>query len=250
MKERLYTNVNGYVAEIVLNRPEFRNAINLTMWKSLPVMLREFEQNPDIRVIIITGEGDQAFSAGADFGDLAAVALNEQIIDPLLTAVEETMSTIEQLTKPVIAKINGAAIGGGCELAASCDIRIASDKAKFGIPVGNLGIAITGQDTRRLSSLIGVGWTRDLLMTGRIIDAETALHIGLVSRVVAHDDLDSETEILTEQIGKMSPLTLKAAKVHTLEIIRAQELTLRDGFSLAKETWASDEFKNRVKVVR
>ncbi|WP_102348404.1 enoyl-CoA hydratase/isomerase family protein [Bacillus sp. Marseille-P3661] len=250
MDNKLYTNVKGFVAEIVLNRPEFRNAINLAMWKSLPVKLREFERNPDIRVIIITGEGDQAFSAGADFGDLAAVAGNEQLVDPILTAVEETMSTIEQLTKPVIAKINGAAIGGGCELAASCDIRIASDQAKFGIPAGKLGIAITGQDTRRLSSLVGVGWTRDLLMTGRIIDSQTALHIGLVTRVVPHEELDRETEILAEQIGKMAALTLKAAKVHSLEIIRAQELTSKDGFSIAKDAWASNEFKKRVSAVR
>ncbi len=251
MENRVATTVNGSIAEILINRPDSRNAISKQMWQSLTEQLRELEQNPTVRVVIITGEGEQAFSAGADFSDLAEVADDETLIDSMLLAIEETMAAIEQMSKPVIAKVNGAAIGGGCELATSCDIRIVADHAKFGIPAGKLGIAITWQDTRRLSSLVGVSWARDLLMTGQVIDAKTALQIGLVTRVVSATDLDRQTKELAEQVAKMAPLTLKAAKFHTLDVARGHELTSREeGFAIAKEAWASEEFKKRVNAVQ
>lgn len=251
MENRVYTVVSDFIGEIVINNPSNRNAISIDMWEALTSKLKELEQDSAIKVVIITGYGEQAFSAGADFHDLAEAAEDEQLIELVLTSIENTMSTIEQMTKPVIAKVNGAAIGGGCELATSCDIRIVSDKAKFGIPAGKLGIAITAQDTRRLASLVGVSWALDLLMTGQVIDANIARQIGLVSRVVPHTDLDRETELLAKQIAKMAQLTLKAAKVHSLDLIRGSELTSREnGFALAREAWASKEFKQRVRAVR
>jgi enoyl-CoA hydratase/carnithine racemase len=250
MEDRVVITVEGHIGKVILNRPEARNALSREMWDALTGRMRELEDDPNVRVVVITGAGQKAFSAGADFADLMASVNDPDHIAPMLTAIEQTMSTIEQMSKPVIAKINGAAIGGGCELASACDLRIAADTATFGIPAGRLGIAITWQDTRRLASLVGVGWTRDLLMTGEIIDASTAKQIGLVNRVVPAADLDRETDKLAERVATMAPLTLQAAKRYTLAVARGHELvSVEDGLALAKDAWASEEFKWRVKSV-
>lgn len=249
MENRVHATVNNFIAEVILNRPEARNAISREMWESLTAQLRELECDPNVQVVIITGAGAHAFSAGADFADLASAANDLAQIDPILKAIEETMSTIEQMSKPVIAKVNGAAIGGGCELATACDLRIAADTAKFGIPAGHMGIAITWQDTRRLAALVGGGWARDLLMTGRILDADTACRIGLVTRVVPAADLDRAAEELAGTVAKMSANTLKAAKQYTLAVAQGHELASADeGLVLAREAWGSQDFQRRVKA--
>ena len=251
MEDAVYTVVHKCHAEVILNRPKARNAINRQMWESLTAHLRQLEEDPNVPVVMITGAGTQAFSAGADFADLAACAGDPKLVDPILEAIEETMSTIEQMSKPVIAKVNGAAIGGGCELAAACDLRIAADTATFGIPAGRLGIAITWQDTRRLAALVGVGWAKELLLTGRIIDAETALRIGLATRVVPAADLHREAEALAEAVANMAALTVKAAKQYTLAVARGRELSSREeGLALAREAWASQDFQDRVKAAQ
>jgi enoyl-CoA hydratase/carnithine racemase len=251
MENSVYTTVTGFIGEVFLNRPDTLNAFSSEMWVSLTERLQELEDDRNVQVVMITGVGKQAFSAGMDFADLAAVAEDPGRCVSILDAIERAMSTIELMSKPVIAKINGAAIGGGCELAAACDLRIAAETAKFGIPAGRLGIAITWQDTRRLSALVGTGWTKELLMTGQIIDSATAHRIGLVTRVVPSADLDREAEALAVAMAKMSAHTLQAAKRYTLSISQGRELgSVGEGLALAREAWSSEDFRDRVKALK
>jgi len=200
---------DGSIAILTLNRPKALNALNSDVLKDLDKALDLVAADDEVRVIIITGAGN-AFVAGADI-----VAMQNQ------TAVEGKVFgalgqgvflKLERQLKPVIAAINGFALGGGCELAMACDIRIASEKAKFGQPEVGLGIIPGFAGTQRLPRLIGTGLAKELIFTGDMIDANKALEIGLVNRVVPADELMAEAKKLAEKIASKAPLAVRYAK--------------------------------------
>lgn len=232
-----------------INRPEVRNAMNLAVWEGLARGIEKLDADREVRVIILRGSGSRVFGAGADINELDEVRKDPARINHVLEAIERAMLAIENTEKPVIAMVNGAAMGGGCEVAAACDIRIASDAARFAIPAGNLGIVITFQDTRRLIRLVGLGMAKEILLTGRTIDAHEAQRIGLVNRVVPAENLLEETVLLAKTIAEKAPLTIAGAKRIANRIARGEDIvSIFDGLEPARKAWNSADFAEGVRA--
>jgi enoyl-CoA hydratase len=199
------------IAKLTINRPEVRNALNAATRQEIRNAIGEIEKDGDVRVVIITGAGEKAFISGADitaFKDATPIIMEESAS----TLGQQLFSNIENLNVPVIAMINGFCLGGGLELAMCCDIRIASDNAKFGQPEINIGLFPGAGGTQRLPRLIGWGKAKELIYTGKIIDAAEAERINLVDRVVPPEKLGEEVNQLAETIASKSPLIIKLAK--------------------------------------
>lgn len=207
--ENLIVEERGAVAKVTVNRPDKLNALNVRTREEILAVFKDLTGNSSIRVVVITGAGDKAFIAGADISEFAGrTALEQREIMQRSRAFD----AMEDCPKPVIAMINGFALGGGCELAMACDIRIASAKAKFGQPEVKLGLIPGGGGTQRLSRLIGEGKAMELILTGDMIDAEEALRLGLVNQVVPPEELESRTMALANRIAELSPVALAMAK--------------------------------------
>lgn len=198
------------VAVLTMNRPQAMNAMNSAVLEDLTHAVAEVANDPSVKVLIITGAGDKAFVAGADIAEMKDMVPPEAL--EFARRGHAVMDAIEKMEKPVIAAVNGFALGGGDELALACDIRIASKKARFGQPEIKLGITLGWGGTRRLARLVGPSKAKELIFTGAIIDAEEALKIGLVNKVVEPEKLMEEALTLAKDIAGKSPLTLKFAK--------------------------------------
>lgn len=201
--------VQDRVAVITINRPEKRNALTIKTREEGARALDELAADESCRVVVFTGAGDKSFIAGADiseFADQTAVMQREVMLGRSL------FTAVDTFPKPVIAMINGYCLGGGCELALSCDIRLASETATFGQPEINLGIIPGGGGTQRLTRLVGEGKAMELILTGEIIDAKTAYSIGLVNMVYPASELEAKTLELANRIAEKSPIALRMAK--------------------------------------
>jgi enoyl-CoA hydratase/carnithine racemase len=193
---------------ITLNRPEVRNAINQAMREELAQALSSLEQDTEVRAIILTG-GSKVFAAGADIAAMVEKTALEQFYR--LSVVELTFQ-MEKIAKPIIAAIAGFALGGGCELAMACDMRIAAKSAKMGQAEINIGIIPGGGGTVRLTRLVGIGKAKELVMTGKVISAEEASRINLVNAVVEDDNLMEEALNMARMMTRHSPVALGLAK--------------------------------------
>ena len=231
MADVIKVEMSERLATITPNRPEALNALNAKMLSELTMAFEHLSMAADVGVIILTGAGDKAFAAGADIKDMAGLnGMEMQRFSEMGRRLGDVMATC---SKPVIAAINGYALGGGCELALACDIRIASDRAKFGQPEVNIGIIPGFGGSQRLPRLVGAGWAAELVFTGDSIDAATAERIGLVNRVVPHDRLMAEARALASKILAKGPAAIALAKAC---LRAAQEMPLAAG--LAFETSA------------
>lgn len=215
------TDITDLVATITINRPDKLNALNAAVRSQFVTTLARLEENADVRVAIVTGAGEKAFVAGADISEFAGRTAVDQFRAMRKHAV---FSAAEAFAKPIIAAINGFCLGGGCELALSCDIRIASERARFGQPEVNLGILPGGGGTQRLARLVGLGHTYKMAFSGEMIGASEALRIGLVEEVVPPERLMDRARELAAAIAKKSPVALQLIK----EAIRASVRTPLD----------------------
>jgi enoyl-CoA hydratase len=207
--ETLLVERRGRVAIVTINRPEKRNALNIQTRAEGAAALEELREDEGVRVVVFTGAGDKAFIAGADIGEFAGrTAVTQRDV---MTG-RSLFTAIDTFPKPVIAMINGYCLGGGCELAMACDLRIASERASFGQPEINLGIIPGGGGTQRLTHLVGEGKAMELILTGEIIDAQTAYSYGLVNTVVAAAELEAKTMEIANRIAEKSPIALRMAK--------------------------------------
>lgn len=206
MYTTLLTSLENGIYIVTINRPDKLNAINNAVMSDLDKVVNEIENNKDIKAAIITGAGTKAFVAGADISEF--VGLNKEEGTALAQKGQDIFSRIENCTKPIIAAVNGFALGGGCELAMACHFRIGSDNAKFGQPEVNLGLIPGYGGTQRLVQLIGKGRALELLMTGNMIDASIALEYGLVNHVVPQEDLLPKAKMILEQIISKAPLAI------------------------------------------
>jgi len=227
--ETLLIETDRGIAKLTINRPEKRNALDSMVRKELIEALDELRDDPELRVLIITGAGDRAFVAGADIGEFATRSTHEQW---KMMRGRNLFEEVASFPRPVIAMINGYALGGGCELALACDLRIAGRSARLGQPEVNLGLIPGGGGTQRLPRLIGLGRAMRLIMTGELIDAEEAERIGLVDQVVEDEALESTTRELAERLSAHSPLALQLIK----EGVRAtMEMPLSAGLRFERE---------------
>ena len=198
------------VATLTLNRPDVLNALNAELLDALSARLRQLDARDDVRAVIITGAG-KAFAAGADIGELNEIRSGVEGAAKARNGQQITLQ-IERTRKPVIMAINGFALGGGCELAMAGDIRIASERAKFGQPEVNLGLIPGYGGSQRTTRLCGRGMAMYLCLTGEIVDAQTALRIGLVQKVVPPDELQPEATRIAQTIASKAPLAIEACK--------------------------------------
>jgi len=209
-QETVKWGVEQGIAQVVISRPEALNSLNYQVWKELEEIFTELAKSHDVRAIILTGEGTRAFAAGSDVTEMKQFSVMEA--REFALRVNQTQAKIESIPKPVIAAVNGFALGGGCELIMSCDIRIASSTAKFGQPEINLGIIPGGGGTQRLARLIGIGRAKELVFTGELIDAQRAYEIGLVNKVVPPERLMEEAQKIAFKIANKSLPILRLAK--------------------------------------
>jgi len=195
---------------LTINRPEKMNALSNQLTSELKTVLDEIEQDDKLRVLIFTGAGDKAFVAGADINEL--VIRDAQIGRKVSKERQDLFSRIENLSVPVIAAVNGYALGGGLELALACSIRICSERAKFGAPEVKLGIIPGDGGTQRLPRLVGQGRAMEMILSGDFIDAHEAYRIGLANKVVPHEELMEKTLELADKIASRPPLAVQFAK--------------------------------------
>lgn len=206
MYQTLLTSLANGIFTITINRPDKLNALNKDVFTDLDAVVAEVEKNPEIKAAVITGAGTKAFVAGADISEF--LQLNDAQGMALARRGQTIFFKIENCTKPIIAAVNGFALGGGCELAMACHFRVAGDNAKFGQPEVNLGLIPGYGGTQRLVQLIGKGRALELLLTGNMIDAQTALQYGLVNYVVPPDELLAKTTALLQTISSKAPLAI------------------------------------------
>jgi enoyl-CoA hydratase/carnithine racemase len=227
----LYTVREG-IATVTLNRPEVMHAINRDLVRALEQRMEEIRSDSGIRVVVLTGSGAKAFCAGADLKERAA--LTPEQVAVFLLSLRRLLNTIEQMPVPVIAAINGAALGGGLELALAADIRLAADSAVMGLTETRLAIIPGGGGTQRLPRLIGKGKAKELIFAGRRIDAAEALSIGLVNRVCPLDRLPADTLKLASDIAQAGPIAVRQAK---FAIDAGLESDLQTGLSIEAQAY-------------
>jgi enoyl-CoA hydratase/carnithine racemase len=221
----------GVIAYVTLNRPKVLNALNQRTWEDLRAAFEDARDDAAVRGVILTGAGDKAFIAGADIGELANLTAVEAQASS--TYGQAVLDLIENLGKPVVAAVNGFALGGGCETAMACTIRVASEHARFGQPEVTLGLIPGGGGTQRLPRLVGKGRALQLILSGAMISAQEAHRIGLVNEVVPADDLMTRSEAVLKQIFANAPLAVRfsiEAVNKGLETSQAEGLSLEASF--------------------
>jgi enoyl-CoA hydratase/carnithine racemase len=207
MSQELLWEVNGGTAKITINRPGQRNAFTYEMWKRLGAVMRELQADPEVRVVVLRGAGTQAFSAGADIAEFEEQRRNASLAIKYHAAVEDAFKAVANLPKPTIAMVAGFCIGGGLELAIATDIRVAADNSRFGMPTAKLGIVMPHWEMSRLVRLVGAGRAMDIVLTARLVEAEEALRIGLISRLVPLAEIEQYTEQAANEIAAYAPLS-------------------------------------------
>lgn len=198
------------IARIRFNNPARRNAMTLAMWQALGDVARDLPAHT--RVVVLTGTGDKAFVSGADISEFPTLRRTPEQVAAYNTTVHRALSAVADLPMPVIAQIRGYCIGGGLEIATRCDLRLASEDARFAFTPAKLGLAVAADEVNALARLIGPAATADLLFTARQVPAEEALRWGLIARLVPGASLEAATDALATQIARNAPLTLRAVK--------------------------------------
>lgn len=206
--ETLYVTQRDGICTITFNRPEARNALNPLAWAELRMAVRQAKEDPEVQVLLLTGAGEKAFIAGADIKSF----VGRGPLEIVAAEAQEVLTELEECPKPSIAAINGHALGGGCEVAMACDIRVAAASAKLGQPEVNLGILPGAGGTQRLARLVGPGKAKELILTGDLIDAAEALRIGLVNHVVPDGEVLPFADAMSRRIMAKGPLAVRLAK--------------------------------------
>ena len=232
MFENLIIEREGRTAIITINRPEKLNALNIATRREFGEALDLFRIDDEVRVVVITGAGEKSFIAGADIAEFAGRTAFEQ---RAVMKSRDGFEAADQFPKPLIAMINGFCLGGGCELAMACDIRMASENARFGQPEINLGIIPGAGGTQRLARLVGEGRAMQMILSGEMIDAAEALRIGLVNAVYSRDELRTKTLELAGRIAEKSPIALEMAKT---AVKNAARINLREGLQTEIDLFA------------
>jgi enoyl-CoA hydratase len=231
--ENVRYEVDGFIATVTVAREKALNALNRQTLDEIGWALREADGDARIRCVILTGAGDRAFVAGADIAEMAEQGATEA--RGFAAAGRRVGDLLEAMSKPVIAAVNGFALGGGTEIALACDFIYASDKAKFGQPEVNLGVIPGFGGTQRLPRRIGVARAMELILTGDLIGADEALRVGLVNRVVPHAELLAETRKAADKIASKGPIAINYAR---RAVRKSQELPLDRGNDYEAELFA------------
>lgn len=218
--EKLIAERKGAIGHLVLNQPEKRNAIGFEMWQGIGDAMEMFSNDREIRVVIVSGAGGKAFSAGADISEFKQHRSSPEARKAYDEAMRRAFDRLYNLPRMTIAKIDGVCVGGGAELAMDCDILVASDTSRFGITPARLGLGYSLPDVERLVRHLGVKNTKEVLATARLFPAEDALRMGWVNRVVPASQIDLAVDELAKEISGNAPLTLTASKLIANEVTK------------------------------
>jgi enoyl-CoA hydratase/carnithine racemase len=234
--ERLIEKREGAVGWLIFNNPERRNAVSLDMWEAIPSALEDFEKDSNIRVVVLAGAGDKAFVSGADISQFEKQRSSEEAVKRYEEIGEAAQAKLAAFEKPMIAMIRGYCLGGGLNIANSCDLRIAAEDARFGIPAAKMGLGYRASSMKKLVDTVGAPFAREIMITARQFNAAEAKAMGLVHRVVPVAELEKAVREYTDLISANAPLTMRAAK----RIIR--EVSKKDYDAAACDAWVKECF--------
>ena len=245
MSDALSIECRDGIAWLAVNRPEVRNALDSALCAELAGAFADLGADPDVRVVVLRGAGDRAFISGADINEFRKRLATPEDALAYDEEAEALMSAIAAVPRPVIAMIHGFAIGSGLLVAMACDLRIASDAVRVGIPVARIGLVPPVPDVARLVRLVGPGRAKDLLMTGRSIAAGEALSLGLLNRIVPAEELETVTGEIAGLLARNAPLSLKAVK-QIVDRFGAEGKAVAEGAPWYEEVYTSDDFREGV----
>ncbi len=220
LTDKMIARKDGAVGHIIFNNPARRNAVSLEMWEALTRILDDFEEDEAIRVIVVSGAGGKAFVSGADISEFAEKRASAEAAAAYSKISEAARARLEATPKPTLAMIRGYCLGGGVGTALSCDIRIAAEGARFGIPAAKLGLGYAYDGIRRLIDLVGPAAAREIFYTARQFSAEEALRMGLVNQVIPEERIESYVNEYCAMIAENAPLTLRAVKIIVREAVK------------------------------
>ncbi len=218
VEQRLLAKRENGVGHIIFNNPAKRNAVSLDMWERLTALLKDYAADPELKVLVISGAGGKAFVSGADISKFESQRASKEAVAHYNATGTKGYESVYNFPKPTIAKIQGYCIGGGCNLAVCCDIRIATEDARFGIPAARLGLGYGYTAVRRLAEIIGISNAMEIFFTAKQFTAAQALSMGLVNQVVPAGQLDATVDEMTRQIAENAPLTIAAIKASAREL--------------------------------
>jgi enoyl-CoA hydratase len=243
LTDKLVASKEGAIGRIVFNNPERRNAISFEMWQAIPLALEAFAADDAVRVVIVSGAGGKAFSAGADVSQFESRRSSKDTTDEYNAAVAQAVERLRHFDKPIVAKIEGYCLGGGLNVALSCDLRFAADDSRFAIPAAKLGLGYRYGSIRTLIELVGTAFAKEILFTARQFNATEAYAMGLVNRVLPAAELSAYVDDSAARIAGNAPLTLHATKKIIAEALKdpdTRDLTLCE--QLVQRCFASEDY--------
>ena len=238
LTERIIARKEGAVGHLVFNNPERRNAVSVDMWEAIPRVLADFESDAEVRAIVLSGAGDKAFVSGADISQFDKQRSAAEAVQHYEEIAEKAQASIQNCDKPVIAMIRGYCLGGGLNIAVLCDLRIAADDARFGIPAAKMGLGYRASSMKNLVDTVGAPYAREIMLTARQFTAAEAKDMGLVHKVVSVSDLEKTVAEYTQTLAGNAPLTMRAAKRIISEVVKSD-------YDAAKcKTWVKECFES------
>jgi enoyl-CoA hydratase/carnithine racemase len=238
----MLAEIDGPIGWMTFNKPERRNAVSLDMWEAMPEILHRFESEPSVRVIVLKGAGDKAFVSGADISQFETARSSEEANNHYDRISELAGKALAECGKPTIAMVRGFCIGGGLAIAIGCDIRIATDDSKFGIPASRLGLGYGAPGVKKLMGLVGPSFTKEIFFTARHFTSAEAQTMGLVNRVVPGAELEDYTRKYCATIADNAPKTMNTLKRTVAEVLRGHEADWELCDRLVKECFASQDY--------
>src|SRR5512134_223003 len=246
---KIIARKDGGVGWVIFNNPEKRNAMSLEMYEATAAAMESYAKDPGVRVVILRGEGDKAFISGADISQFKDRRSNPEQVQAAETISERCNRAIRDCPKPVIAMIRGYCMGGGLGIAVACDLRIASDDSRFGIPAAKLGVGYRFSGIRRLAELVGPSFTAEIFYTGRQFNAQEALQMGLVNRVLPAAELEKYVGDYAATLTANAPLTIAAVKRSLIELHKdPAERDLAACQKMVDDCFASEDYKEGQKA--
>ena len=244
LTEKLLATKEGAIGWITFNNPERHNATSYEMWLSLPIVLDAYVNDPEVRVIVLKGAGEKAFSAGADISQFKEKRTSPEAVKEYNAAADKAGRALRECVKPTVAMIRGYCIGGGTAIAVGCDLRIAADDARFAVPAAKLGLGYRFEGIERLATLVGPSFAAEIFFTARQFSAQEALQMGLVNRLVPAGELESHTRGIADAVSVNAPLTIAAVKRALLEYMKdptGRDLALCQ--RMVEACFASEDYK-------
>ncbi|KAF0825221.1 enoyl-CoA hydratase-related protein [Cytobacillus firmus] len=244
--EPVYLKVEGDIAYICFNRPEKRNALSYDIWLRIPQLVDECEQAANVKVIIFKGTGTAAFSAGADISEFKSLRYTAEGAEKYNKATMIAEKAIMDASKPTIAMIKGYCVGGGCEIAVACDFRFSDDNGRFGITPAKLGLVYNTPGTKNLVDLVGPAKAKDILYTGRLMDADEAYRIGLIDRIYPTESINEETLKYAELICRNAQLSVRGSKKIIHEVLAGAVEDSPETAQMVIDSFISEDYREGV----